>query len=205
MPHKEFGRLFGSEGIFQNPPQPETGLRPSDPGAFEATMAGPGGFMGGGALGTVRGVIKNMPERIKAAANINPGPKTGGAIDLKKLIEDITRPLQEESKRVFQSNFKKARTEFIRKLNSLPEQSPVRKALLRIARKNFDVRVAGDVFENPKADFGFEVVSRKNPKISFEIDEVMQGGFVVFGTGMKGGRRFPTLEDAFDFVDSVID
>jgi len=55
-----FGRLFGAEGIFQNPPQPETGLRPNDPGAFEAAMAGPGGFMGGGALGSIRSVLPGM-------------------------------------------------------------------------------------------------------------------------------------------------
>ncbi len=55
MPHKEFGRIFG------NPPQPETGLRPSDPGAFEAFMAGPGGFTGPGVLGRAGPGGQNIP------------------------------------------------------------------------------------------------------------------------------------------------
>ena len=64
-----FGRLFGPEGVFQNPPQPETGLRPSDPGALEAFMESPAaGFMGGGALGT----LKNLTGISNVALNFGP-------------------------------------------------------------------------------------------------------------------------------------
>ena len=86
MPHKEFGRIFA------NPPQPETGLRPSDPGAFEAFMdSSIAGFLGPASVKIIRnvsglGLSPKFMETLLDVARINGKSIT----EIKSFLRGVT-------------------------------------------------------------------------------------------------------------------